>query len=333
MRRLFANFEVELPGQCLAAWPEGEGISVNCTIGAFEVTVNLISDSSIKEKEPGEGYWTYFLHRALVSVAKEETEDPPPVIPDENGRRDYTVQAEYFRDRVEEYGLIGQEALNRLIRFFKYKLKTPFLQEFPPGHYSFKNATWTDSSGKTVGKATIALVLIGTPGLRGRLGVQKLRPESAMSIQAALDEPIEPALYEEILSDAQTTLFERNLRRAVIELAIACEIVVKRSFFSEDSPAGAAFDYLEDKSLVRVKVLELIDRVARAAFGQSFRTDHPSHYNNVDFLFRCRNKVAHRGDLSLRDDAGVKKSVNYEMVENWWDSVQQLIEWLSRVAG
>jgi hypothetical protein len=140
----------------------------------------------------------------------------------------------------------------------------------------------------------------------------------------ALINPVEPTLYEEILADAQTALFEHRHRRAVLELAIACEIVVERRFLSGDSPAVAAFEYLEEKSRVRVRVLDFIDGVAQNAFGKSFRRDHRDHYDNIDYLFQCRNKVAHTGDLLYRDKQSIK-TADYSVIESWWESVKVLI--------
>jgi hypothetical protein len=328
MSRLVANFDIKLPGLCLAAWPEDDEICFNCTINEFEVTVHLVKDSSGRSKGADDKHWTYVIDRALVKVARDEIEDPPAVVSAEKGRRDYTVQTVYFSQRIEQYGMVAREAINRLIRFLKFRLRTPFLQELPPSHHSFRNADWTNSCGKEAGKGSIVFVAKPVPGEWGQLGVQKLKPESVESVQAALTNPIEPTLHEEILSDAQSALFENKLRRAVLELAIACELIVKRSFFSGDSPAGAAFDYLEDKAQVKVTVLDLLHRVAQEAFGKSFREDHDSHYKNIDHLFRCRNKVAHRGELSFRDDRGVETHVDHSMVASWWDSVLKLIEWL-----
>ncbi len=293
------------------------------------MVVRLVVDPSGRSKNEDDEHWTYVLHYALVQVSKEEAEDPPVVIPDEEGQRDYRIQISYFSERIKAYGAAAQEAINRLIRFFKFKLKTPFLTELPIGHHSFKNAKWTDPSGNDIGKGPFVFVAKGVPGLWGELGVQKLMPESIESLKSALQDPISPSLHEEIISDAQTALFQGNLRRAVLELAIACEIVVKRKFFPEASPAGTAFDYLEDKAQGRLKVLDFIDHIAAEAFGKSFRIHHSDDYQNIDYLFRCRNKIAHRGVLSYRDDSGVTRPVDYEIVSNWWNSVSTLIEWLN----
>ncbi|GAN32887.1 MAG: hypothetical protein DYG83_00825 [Candidatus Brocadia sp. AMX2] len=52
MSKLFARFEVDLPGQCLVRWPEDQVIRLDCTIGEFDVAVQLVVDSSERAKGP-----------------------------------------------------------------------------------------------------------------------------------------------------------------------------------------------------------------------------------------------------------------------------------------
>jgi hypothetical protein len=91
---------------------------------------------------------------------------------------------------------------------------------------------------------------------------------------------------------------------------------------------GTAFDYLEDKSKIRVRTIELIHGVAQEAFGKSFMIDHAKDYENIDHLFRCRNKVAHRGELVFRV-GDTKITADAKRIETWWASVDALIQWLS----
>jgi hypothetical protein len=328
MIRLVAHFNVELPGHCLVVSPAIRQIPLGCTINGFEVNINIpINDLTTIAKAANDPHSTYVLERFVVKVARDEDEAPPPVRPDAEGQLDRTVQSEYFSQRIGEYGTAACEAVNRLIRFFKFELNTPFLHEFSASHQSFQNAEWRDESGTLVGKGRPAFVDQRVPGLWGELGVQKLRREAAESLQAALTQPREPLLYEQVLSDAQTALFEGNLRRAVLELAIASELVVEGKFLSDNSPAVAAFEYLEETARYRVPVVDYIRGVARKAFGKNFSEDHPNHHRNIDHLFRCRNQVAHEGKLSYRDNKNVI-TADFKLVAHWLDSVRLLINWL-----
>jgi len=169
------------------------------------------------------------------------------------------------------------------------------------------------------------------PGSDGALGLQKLKLHSVSALRDSLIQPESVTLAEELLSDAQSAWYEGNLRRAVLELAICAEVIVKRKFFAKATAAGAAFDYFEDKSKISVRVLELVDAVAKEAFARSYRTDAANQYQCIDYLFRCGNKIAHRGELSFRDDAGSLISADKKMVASWWDATAHLMNWLDAI--
>lgn len=332
MPNLVANFNIEIPGQCLITWPEGEPPpSFRFSIGEFEIALRLIIDNiSWGVKKKGGAYFTRVIEAAEVGVLRQEDTFPPEVVRNERGQMDYRIQADYFRNRSPAFEEAAHEAVNRVIRFFRYKLNTPLLYEIPVWHQSLCNPKWKDETGKIVGKGPITIRGGKVHGSYGELGVLEFTPDMAESFSDYLSEPSAPSLTEEILTDAQSAWFDGNLRRSVLELAIACEIIVKRRFFSGDSPAGAAFDYLEDRAKVSVRVPELLDRVCLEAFARSFRVEHSTAYLDVDHLFRCRNKIAHRGDLSYRDDGGHMITVDASTVQRWWNSVATMRSWLDK---
>ena len=163
------------------------------------------------------------------------------------------------------------------------------------------------------------------------MGVQRLNQNAMLELKECLKHPPETSLADSLLSDAQSAWYENNLRRSVIELAICAEILVKRKFFARSSPAGAAFDYLEDKSKVSVKVLDLLSAVAKEAFSRSYKDEEPDSFKHIDYLFRCRNKIAHRGELSFKDDNGTTIIVDKTLAERWWNSVLSLKKWLDSI--
>jgi hypothetical protein len=329
MSQLVAHFEVELPGRCLVALPDEGDVSLDCTYKEFTIHIALIRSHASGAKEKDDKYWTRALCGAKLDASRHEIDNPPPVVPDEKGIRDYNIQAGYFRERIKSYAEAACQSINRVIRFFKYDLNTPYLAEFDLEDQCFQNAKWTNVDGEEVGKGAYSVIVPAMPGIWGDLGVKKLTPERLAQLQDALANHPMPTLFQQIQADARTALFERQVRRAVLELAIACEMLVKQSFFSEGTVSAASFEYLEDKSKVSVRVSELIDGVAKQAFGASFREDHPDHFKNIDHLYRCRNKVAHRGALSYRDDNGFLHDVDETVAKSWWTSVDQLQNWLS----
>jgi len=131
------------------------------------------------------------------------------------------------------------------------------------------------------------------------------------------------------ISDAKQAIYENDVLKAVIFLAIVCEVSIKRTFFAHNSYAGEAFNYLEEKRKVEVSPVELIKDVAERAFGQSFKKYAPVPFEHIEYLFRCRNKVAHRAQPIYRDKFGELVVLEKEELIVWWRSVTYLLDWLN----
>ena len=73
---------------------------------------------------------------------------------------------------------------------------------------------------------------VGGIEIDDEVGVKALAAtDDAALLQALAEPPIEPELYEELLSDAHGALFQGHLRQAVLELAISCEVATRQAFF------------------------------------------------------------------------------------------------------
>jgi len=328
MPRLFAEFDVKLPGQCLYAFPDAAEVTYKLPVQEYEVEIILQMEKGSNNRGHGDTNWIGALRTLKVIASREESEFPPPVNPDSSGIRDYSIQFEYFWTRIGLYAAAAREITNRFIRYFQFTLGTPHLTEFKSGDQAFSNATWKNILGEEVGKGATIVVFTSVPGLSGALRSDCLSQENLDDLGKFLLNPQNFSVAEQLIDNARSAWFDGNLQRTVLELAIGCEVIVKRRFFSEDSPSGAAFDYLEDRAKVNIKVLELIDVVAHAAFAKSFKTSNLNDYRNIDYLFRCRNKIAHRGILSLRTDSAETIVPDKNMIADWFNSVIKLRAWL-----
>lgn len=328
MPRLTARFELPISAPCLINWPVGEQPSISVDVGEFHADIVLLPDDSWRTKGAGEEHWTTGIEMILVSVSQDDHETPPePTLMDDGGI-DFSEECAFLRKRLKRYQTAALDVTNRVLEFFKYEMSTPLVRLIPRWEHALHNPIWITENGQELRGGTHTIVAQPVPGVCGEFGVKRLTPSDIPALSAFLSHPSEASLVKALLSDAQTAWFERSLRRSVLELAICTEVMVKRHYFAATSPAGAAFDYLEDKSRVSVRILELIDPVALEAFGQSFRNDHPDEYREIDHLFRCRNKVAHRGELSYRADSASIITVDSSTVKGWWHAVALLKKWL-----
>lgn len=320
---LSAKFKLDVTSPCLIQWPDGEVPAVSLQLGEFAVHAKLLLGGTPSKNEDDTD-WIRELRTLEIGISREERDSTPDIIETPDGKRDLSVRSTFLGALLPEYRDTAYEVANRIMRFFQYSLSTPLVRPSPTWSQSLSNPSWTDANGMVVMEGTRTIVGGPMPGRRGELGVEKLTPEKLPDLQAFLETPKDVSLAAALLSDAQTAWFEGSLRRSVLELAICVEILVKRRFFSEASPAGAAFDYLEDKARVQVRVLELLDAISDEAFGRSYKRQEPDNFRRI----RCRNKIAHRGELSFRDESGTTIFAEEQLVKSWWEAVAHLNVWL-----
>jgi hypothetical protein len=143
--------------------------------------------------------------------------------------------------------------------------------------------------------------------------------------------PIQPELYEELLSDARAALFHRSLRRAILELTIACEVAIKQAFFSKATAAELSM-YFDDRRRVCHTVggfTNLLDKPAEHILGQSFRKIKKRASTDIDCLFQCRNQIAHEGEpTTYKDKRGRSQIVDQPITKECFKAADSLFAWL-----
>jgi len=331
MYRLTATYKIELPNQLRVKRSKDDPLRYTAVIEGFDAEMVLVRNGGASIKEKCDVHETRAVTRIDISISRDEDSAPPDVPVNEKGGRDFTDRAPWFGKREHEYRRMAVEAVNRVIRFFKYEMKTPRLREFSVHDTEFRNPQCTNRDGKEFQSGIIELTssVLSPPG-PGLLGQKDFTEDEDAKLRRALQNDLDIEIHREFLSDAQTSVLNDKLRRAILEIAIACELAVKGAFFAKATTAGAAYEYLEDKRRVHVKVIELIDGAAKVAFGQSFKDVDPNAYTHIDFLFRARNKVAHRGERIYRDDGGTEYQVDRQTLEAWWASVDTLMKWIDK---
>ena len=331
MYKLTAVYEVNLSEDLRVKRAESDQMHYETKVGAYSVNVTLIRNGGGKIKIKGEKHPIRFINKMKIEVSRYEDSNPPPVPRNKAGGRNLAGRSQWLSERNQDYHKVAVTAANRIIQFFKYKMHTSMLKEFKDHDTEFQNPKWFGEDGEELESGLFAInAIIPTgpgPGLLGEIDFTEMEDED---LQVVLKNGLEIKTFQEFLSDAQESIRTRKFGRAVLELAITCEVAVKQAFFAKATPSGGAFEYLEDKGRINIKLVELIDGVARQAFGESFKDVEGTAYEHIDFLFRCRNKVAHRGEEVYRDDQGTEHKVDKPTLEKWMASVNTLMKWIVR---
>ncbi len=332
MEKLIAVFDIKLLNRFLFESTSKESPCFDFQIEDYDVQLCLMANfETIDQPEmSAERYWASGSTNVRITVSHSETLEPPLKVlstDDEDIKIALSKNMDYFGDRFPAYEEIASKALNRAVRFFKYAMHNPLLEEFKRIVVAPK---WFDENFIELDVIPMKVVLADmTDYAIYQFDANYLTPDRNNELQLVLQEDISVSLYEELLSDAQSALVREHFRLAVLDMAIACEVLIKQFYFFQGSLAAVAFDYLEEKQQVEVSPTELIHKVAKRAFGESFQEFSRNDYNNIEYIFRCRNKVAHRGELTYRDSNGNVITPTPEILEAWWNSIQSLINWLN----
>ena len=149
--------------------------------------------------------------RMRVSVSRFEPAEPPSIRRVPEGERSSRGQANYFHERILIYRNLALQTLRRLLRFFRYRQAHTLLHN--PTGTDFDNPKWADETGQEVPSSVHLLEgsLYGIE-LEEEVGIQALASADDPALQQALAEPpIQPELYEQLLSDARAALFQEPI--------------------------------------------------------------------------------------------------------------------------
>jgi hypothetical protein len=243
---------------------------------------------------------------------------------------------------LEEIGLAHRKEyltalhvlVNRLTAYFRYQLGNPFLRRLNAGHIT--SWDWLTDRGELIHSESRGHIMArfpGAPDAPNSLGSQSLKRSHLPRLRDALTTPIDLSVAYELRLQAQEAIFEGKGFLSVLLLAVSSEVSIKTAFFRRDSIASDAFDYLEEKRQVEVSPIELIHKVAKRAFGQSFADYDRQAFDSIDNLFRCRNKIAHRAKATYRDKHEVLTSPTGDSLIEWWSAVTKLQAWLELNCG
>lgn len=330
MERLIAKYHIELEYPILVKRSDTDILQYQLVIDGAEVEVWLILGSDSRSKFKNERFWTSFVNCVEITISLSEQEIPPPADrTPKDGHGSYYEIEQYFDKRIVKYTVIARKVYHRLVKYFKYEHGSPYLVD-ETELSRFPLPVWSDEKGTELWKTESRVFFVPyTPGeSKPEFGIIKFQKTNDKKLVRALRKEKDVTLYQEIMYDAQAAILQRNYRRGILEMAIACEIAVKQAFFAESTISGVTYEYFENQGRVNVRPIDLISNVAEYVFGENFKSINEKAYKNIDYLFRCRNKIAHRGQISYRDDSGVWHQPDLDILRDWWTSLEEMLSWL-----
>lgn len=313
-----AQYDVTLTGFIMICIDEAvSSISTKFSVDDYDLELIIYPDKRASKKKHKDLNHTYGANHIIVRVTHDELGDLPSI-------------KSNLHNMYSSFEKAAELGINRLIRYSKFKLNNPLLREVSCHDDPWSNnPTWYDKEGNTMdfGVHTSDYSRHLAYGYYPRFGMKALLDIKDPELIKALQNIIQPQLYEQFLSDARTEIILENYRRAVLDMAIACELFVKTTLFSTSPVSGAIFDYLALQRKIEVSIPELIHKPIKEAFGRSFKDDYPNHFKHIENIFKARNRVVHTGHCVYKDDMGNEKEVDESALEDWWQAFASLIDW------
>lgn len=241
----------------------------------------------------------------------------------------YEKRYKYLNILLPAYSRAASYIANNVVRFIRYELHQPIEGVFSGHEQFFKNPTWKDENGVDIRPGGQVIVLTKLKGVDGELGTIKIEGKHKYRLELAIINQIDVKLYNEILSDGQMAAFEGNIRRAVLELAISLEVFAKHRFLIGDDNGTKVYEYFEDKGKINIQLLELINIGCSMFKGVALKDHDKAMYQQIDYIIRTRNKIAHRGEPVFKDDAGKQHTVDEKIIGKWFDTINKFYLWAS----
>jgi hypothetical protein len=311
MERLIAHFTIILDVPLLVEDRRGSKRAFKVGYDAYEAEVAW-DDKDVHERitKPNARRPCYGISKLKISVGRPFRTDQYPK--DDEPKTDP-------RPRLD-HADVAAIIMNRLIRYFRFTLGNPLLGAVRAQDLRSSNLEWTienpNPSTFYVEPRYLGIVAQGFAGLghAPAFGIKPFMPEQPHEFKRALQADTDYELYEELMVDARDALMQGNLRRAVIEMATACEVLTKELFAKKERRVSS-------------KIPVALDTGAKKACGVSFKEDHPKDWQHIEYLFQCRNNAAHGSVPNYKKD-GNPQNMDFASLRDWWESLETLIAWV-----
>lgn len=137
-----------------------------------------------------------------------------------------------------------------------------------------------------------------------------------------------PELYEELLLDADYMIHMGDNRRAILDMAVACEIFVQSFVDKKCNEKGVK---CINKKRSEFGFVGWFNDIILLLKGKSFEELYPKEYKDINFLFTARNKLMHEG--KIRDEiitigSGEKGKFNSYLIYDSLMAAKTLICWI-----
>lgn len=310
MTILSATYNVEMPKWCYIDIPSEREFYFSVVDEEYSVSMSFaLSEWGVNATHP-EKKSVRGITKVMIELSKEFNKFPDLTAPLVH----HSVNQIFSKKAIE--------LLNRVTHFFRYSQYTPLLKDFNYEDGQFAQPYWRDQRGNPINVGITSFVIPTRAGQSGNLRATPFDTEDITKFVQRISNPVPHSLVEQLLSDAQNAWFNRAYFSAVIEMAIACEHAINGVFKEEIA------ENWEKEADKRLGIVHFLHKPAIIKFQRSLKSEQPEEFKKIEYLFRCRNKVAHEASLSFKGLDGTPITPTKEEIAEWWYASFNLMKWI-----
>lgn len=144
---------------------------------------------------------------------------------------------------------------------------------------------------------------------------------------------IDPSIVDHHIEEARAAIFSKSLEILIINIAVALEVFTSRFCLEYARKIGKETDPYFECLFKRQGnfIVNYFKNIIPYLTSKGLSTEHKDQYEQIDFLFRTRNKIVHDGKLFYKDDVGIEHSVDYKKAHQFFLSVIEVMGWLRNI--
>ncbi|AGA91297.1 hypothetical protein Thimo_2573 [Thioflavicoccus mobilis 8321] len=213
--RLSVKYKIPLSGYLMFCLDEEaiDKLAFNFSIDGFEIEISPLIDKRCSQKQGDAQYPTYGANE-LIFVATKEIEENESDI-------DWHL--------IEDYECIAEKATNRFLRYFQHGLNTPLIRLVDAHDDSWSNSPILINKDEDDKVLSLNIYCDDYSrhlayGYYPRFGIGALTNFNDEELLSALQNDIQPSLYEEFLCSART---EKGQKRVTGSVTGSCGHAVR----------------------------------------------------------------------------------------------------------
>lgn len=149
-------------------------------------------------------------------------------------------------------------------------------------------------------------------------------------VKSDINHDVQPSIVDYHIEEARDAMFSQSIELLIINTAVALEVFTSRFCFEYAHKTQKDSDHYLQPILEGPGnfVVNYFKKIIPYLTSKNLDIDH---YDQIDYLFRTRNKIVHEGRTYYNDKHGAACQVDAEKANRFFLSASEAMEWFRNI--